>query len=157
MGKEIAVKYTTDDITTMLKDRLLVNDPLRFAQLIIGHLEQNPAGLSQITKAMWGIYPTTKYCVGDHVYVDKSYLPTWRDIDIEKTLELSGNKDNLIVCVITEINLYSESPLQVAFKTVKRDGKIGSDIYLISDGCITATVENFEDVLDDIEDLNNNV
>ena len=157
MGKEVTVKYTTDDITTMLKERLLVNDPLRFAQLIIGHLEQNPAGLSQVTKAMWGIYPTTKYCVGDHVYVDKSYLPTWRDIDIEKTLELPGNKDNLIVCVITEINLYSEVPLAIEYKTVKRDGKIGMDAYHISDSCITETVENFEDVLDDIEDLNNNV
>lgn len=153
MIKEVTVKYTTDDVITMLKERLLVNDPSKFAQLIIGHLSQSPEGLSQVTKAMWGIYPSTKYCVGDYVYVNKSQLPTWRDIDIEKTLELSGNKDNLIVCVITEINLYSEVPLKIEFKTIKKDGKLGSDVYYITNDNVVEIVENFQDVLDDIENF----
>jgi hypothetical protein len=157
MGKEVIVKYTAEDITTMLKERLLVNEPSKFAELIIGHLSQTPEGLSQVTKAMWGIYPSTKYCIGDHVYINKSYLPTWRDIDIEKTLELPGNKDGLIICVIIEINLYSEAPLKIEFKTVKKDGTIGSDTYFVTDTSVVERVENLADVLDDIEDLNNNV
>jgi hypothetical protein len=157
MGKEVTVKYTAEDITAMLKERLLVNDPSKFAELIIGHLSQSPEGLSQVTKAMWGIYPTTKYSIGDHVYINKSYLPTWRDIDIEKTLQLPGNKDGLIICVIIDINLYSEAALQVEFKTVKKDGTIGSDTYFVTDNSVVDVVENLADVLDDIEDLNNNV
>lgn len=157
MGKEVIVKYTAEDITAMLKERLLVNDPSKFAELIIGHLSQTPEGLSQVTKAMWGIYPTTKYSIGDHVYINKTNLPIWRDIDLEKTLELPGNKDNLIVCVITEINLYSEVPLKIEFKTIKKDGKLGSDIYYITNDHVVDVVEDLSDFLSEIEDLNNNV
>ena len=157
MGKEVIVKYTAEDITAMLKERLLVNDPSKFAELIIGHLSQSPEGLSQVTKAMWGIYPSTKYCVGDHVYINKINLPTWRDIDIEKTLELPGNKDGLIICVITEINLYLEAPLSIEFKTVKKDGKTGSDTYYATDKSVVDVVEDLSDFLSEIEDLNNNV
>ncbi len=157
MGKEVIVKYTAEDITAMLKERLLVNDPSKFAELIIGHLSQTPEGLAQVTKAMWGIYPTTKYSIGDHLYINTTNLPVWRNIDLEKTLELPGNKDGLVICVITAINLYSETPLSIEFKTVKKDGTIGSDTYFVNDNSVVDVVENFEDVLDDIEDLNNNV
>jgi hypothetical protein len=157
MGKEVIVKYTAEDITAMLKERLLVNEPSKFAELIIGHLSQTPEGLAQVTKAMWGIYPTTKYSIGDHVYINKINLPTWRDIDIEKTLELPGNKDSLIICIIIDINLYSEAALQVEFKTVKKDGTIGSDTYYVTDNSVVDVVEDLSDFLSEIEDLNNNV
>lgn len=157
MGKEVTVKYTAEDITAMLKERLLVNEPSKFAELIIGHLSQSPEGLSQVTKAMWGIYPSTKYSIGDHVYINKTNLPVWRDIDLEKTLELPGNKDGLVICVITAINLYSETPLLIEFKTVKKDGTIGSDTYYVTDNLVVDVVEDLSDFLSEIEDLNNNV
>ena len=157
MGKEVTVKYTAEDITAMLKERLLVNNPSKFAELIIGHLSQNTEGLAQLTKAMWGIYPSTKYSVGDYVYIHKNNLATWRDIDLTKTAELPGNKDSLIVCIINEIDLYKETPLLVEYKTVKRDGSMGSDTYMLTESFIVDKVENLADVLDDIEDLNNNV
>jgi hypothetical protein len=157
MAKKVTVKYTTDDITTMLKERLLVNDALRFAQLIIGHLEQNSTGLEQVVKAMWDIYPTTKYCVGDFVYVDKTYLPTWRDMDLEKTLELPGNKGNLVMCEIVEISLYSDSPLHIKYDVIRKNGEKHHENYYTQDSLVDSRVENLADVLDDIEDLNNNV
>ena len=157
MAKEVNVKYTTDDITQMLQKRLLVNEPAKFAELLVGHLSVNATGLEQVVKAMWDIYPTTKYCVGDFVYVDKAYLPTWRDIDLERTLELPGNKDNLIVCEIVDINIYSDSPIHIKYYMIKKNGEKHYDNYYITDSLVKDTVENLADVLDDIEDLNNNV
>ncbi len=157
MAKEVNVKYTTDDITQMLQKRLLVNDPAKFAELIVGHLSVNATGLEQVVKAMWDIYPTTKYCVGDFVYVDKTYLPTWRDMDLEKTLQLPGNKGNLIMCEIVEISLYSDSPLHIKYDVIRKTGEKHHENYYTQDSLIDSTVENLADVLDDIEDLNNSL
>jgi hypothetical protein len=157
MAKEVNVKYSTDDIAQMLQKRLLVNDPAKFAELLVGHLSVNATGLEQVVKAMWDIYPTTKYCVGDFIYVDKIHLPTWRDIDLEKTLQLPGNKENLIVCEIVEINLYSDAPLSIKYDMIKKNGEKHYENYYTTDSLVKGTVENLADVLDDIEDLNNNV
>ena len=153
MAKEVNVKFSEKDVINILKNKLLVENPEKMAELITSHLAKSEVGIEQFVKAMWGVYPGTSYKVGQHVYVDFKHLPSWRNIDKEKTLALKTSKDDYVLCKIYIIDIYSICPLYIKFHYVSKDGKEGVDGYHIPDKDVVSIEEDLEQFLEESEDL----
>jgi len=151
--KAINVEITTEDIKQLLVKHLVIADKDKFAELIVGHVSKNNTSLTQIYKALIGVYPKFNYKEGDFVYVSLNHLPSWR-MNKEKTKALPGVIDDNLPCQITKVNIYEESCYDIDFTYIPKDSEIATvEHYSTSDYYITKKVENIADVLDEMEEL----
>jgi len=154
--KTVNVEISVTELKELLLRHLDIKDATNVANLIIGHVAQTDKGISQLFKALLGIFPTLIYKEKDFVYVDLSSLPSWR-MDKIKTSELPTVKDGFILAQITDCNVYSGNPYRVNYETI-RDGqtKPEIDVAQVTEASIKEKVEDFVDILDLLENFKSN-
>lgn len=151
LDREFHISIKESELLELLRTKLLVNQPDKFAALIMGHLN-SPFAATQLYKALQGLYPVLKYNIGDPIYVKLERLADWR-YDKEKTLALPGVLDErYIPCQIESVNPYKESQYTIVYKCVKQaQTEVGEDSYDIQENSIYSRIENFEAVLEELE------
>lgn len=100
------------------------------AKAIVNNLEKSPVGVEQLIKSFLGMEETTHFSEGDKVWVRVSHLPTWRfnkDLMQQKGLIFQDK----IECLITDIDLYTVSPLTVKFDCYNDNGDEDTQTYTI--------------------------
>lgn len=156
LDKEVHITIKESELTELLTEKLLVKEPDKLASLIMGLLNSSFAA-AQLYKALQGIYPVLKYKIGDAVYVKFERLADWR-YDKEKTLALPGVLDEkYIPCRIETTNLYKESAYMVVYNCIKGGHtEMGEDSYEIQENVIHSKIENFEEVIEQLEQYKQN-
>ncbi len=157
LDREFNISIKESELLELLRTKLLVNQPDKFAALIMGHLN-SPFATTQLYKALQGLYPVMNYNVGDPIYVKLERLADWR-YDKGKTLALPGVlNETYIPCQIESVNPYRENSYNVVYRCVKAgQSESGEDSYEIQEKSIHSIIENFETVLEELEkDKQNN-
>jgi hypothetical protein len=153
MKQEISINFTKEDLKDMLSKHLISKDKDRIADIIAQHISQSSIAFEQTFKAFLGIFPTLKYKKGNVVYVNFSYLPTWR-IDRDLTLKLKGVRDELIPVKIIEADVYAPEPYKIEFACVKSGAKEPAiESYSLHERYINHKEEDILDFIEQIDEI----
>ena len=109
---EIKLNISKKEITTMLVDAFNKHpQALLLSSTIINNLINTPTGIEHLLKALIGLSVTTKYKIGDTVFVNRKFMPTWRWGSKMESLLFQDS----IKCVITNINLYKVEAIELEY------------------------------------------
>jgi hypothetical protein len=153
MKQEISINFTKEDLKDMLSKHLIGKDKDKISDIIAQHISQSSIAFEQTFKAFLGIFPTLKYKKGNVVYVNFSYLPTWR-IDRDLTLKLKGVRDELIPVKIIEADVYAPEPYKIEFACVKSGAKEPAiESYSLHERYINHKEEDILDFIEQIDEI----
>jgi len=153
MKPEISINFTKEDLKDMLSKHLISKDKDKIADIIAQHISQSNVAFEQTFKAFLGIFPTLKYKKGNVVYVDITYLPTWR-IDKALTLKLKGVKDQLIPVKIIEADVYASEPYKIEYACVKSGTtEPAIESYSLHERYISYKEEDILDFIEQIDEI----
>lgn len=151
--KKINVEVTATEIKSLLIRHLDIKQSDSVANVIIGHMCQTDKGISQLFKALMGIFPTAQYMPGDMLWIKLGALSTWK-YDMEATKALPNVQGDCILAQIKDINIYQAYPYTVSIDAIKTGDKTpATDTATISEAQIIEKAEDFTDILDDLEKL----
>lgn len=151
MSSEISIRMDKSDLQKIIKKNITSKDADKIATVLAEHISASSIAFEQCLKAFMGIFPTLKYKVGDVVYINFTYLPTWR-IDKDKTLKLPNVKGELVPAIITSTNMYSGDQYTIEYSAIANN-ESGSkkQTWQIHDRYIEYKEEQIEDFLEEIE------
>lgn len=148
---EISIKLDKNDLCKIIKQNLKCPESDKVAEVITEHLSNNSIAFEQCFKAFMGIFPFIRFNVGDVVYINFTYLPTWR-LRKEETLRLPDVKGELVPALITSADKYNGDNYNIEFMAIANNElDPRKHTWQINDRYVEYKSETIEDFLEDIE------
>ena len=131
--ESINIRITEAELRGLLEARITSAHRDLISSVIMANLAKTEIGFEQLFKSMQGIAPSSKFNVGDEVWVKYTNLPTWRYDE-----KLMRDKDiifkEMVKCTISEIDLQLKDGIRLKHRCVKsKESDITTDDYLVAE------------------------
>src|SRR3990172_8151564 len=114
-SKVVDIQITKDEIKALFSSIISSKYVKIIAEVVVGNLSTTEVGLSQLYKAMNGVFTPVNFKVGQSVFCKPDSLYSW-NFDVSRMEQENYFMNGLIPCIVQEVNPHARNRVTVKYK-----------------------------------------